>query len=140
MLRHSSTTKHYYWLGLTALAVALFALVHPLAPATSPPAASLAQDASSMAASGPLDGDLNNEGQDDGMANSLAASSGRSVRGQLDNDLDNEGNPDGMSDPLVVLVLGSILVPAVGSSLFLLSLYELPMVGYDCCPTLERPG
>ena len=103
---------------------------------------------------GPLDNHLDNDGQVDCMTNSQLAC-GKPVRGELDNDLDNDGHPDGMAnplfglglgypggmaDPLVGLGLVFLLIPSVGGSLFLLSLYKLPMVGCDYYPPLERPG
>ena len=71
-------------------------------------------------------------------------------RASLDNDLDNDGHvdgiadplgahPDGIATPLVCLVFVSLLIPAVGG-LFLLSLYQLPMVGPGYCLPPERPG
>ncbi len=145
--------RYYYWL-VAALVVALFTLVivggvslffgagvtaesisslHPSAP----PASSAL--AASTAVSGLLDSDANNDGQVDGIADSLVVS-GRPIRGQLDNDLDNDNNPDGIADPLVGLVLVFLLVPSVGASLLVLSLYKLPMVGCDYYLPLERPG
>jgi hypothetical protein len=64
------------------------------------------------------------------------------ARAELDNDLDNDGNLDGLEDPLVVGLggLGLLVLPSVGGSLFLLSLYKLPMVGGDYYLPLERPG
>ena len=64
------------------------------------------------------------------------------ARAELDNDLDNDGNLDGLEDPLVAGLggLGLLVLPSVGGSFFLLSLYKLPMVGGDYYLPLERPG
>jgi hypothetical protein len=124
----------YYW--VVAFVVGLFALVvvascvvfaadpssentslHPSVVASS--ALTQAPTASQRAS---LDNDLNNDGQVDGMVDSLGA------------------HLDGIADPLVGLVIVSLLIPSVGGSLSLLSLYKLPMVGCDYCLTLERPG
>ena len=69
-----------------------------------------------------LDNDLDNDGQVDGIVDSLGA------------------HPDRMANPFVGLAIVSLLIPSVGGSLSLLSLYKLPMVGCDYCLTLERPG
>ena len=146
-----NNTYYYYWVA--AFVIVLLALVagcglffaaaadlrtestsfHPSATASS------ALVEASMTARGSLDNDLDNDGQVDGMTTSQLAS-GKPVRGQLDNDLDSDGHPDGMANPLVGLGLVFLLIPSVGGSLFLLSLYKLPMVGCDYCLTLERPG
>ena len=144
--------SNYYWaaafvLGLSALVLviagtSLFLATDSGAQSTAfqpSAAASSALLKASTAASGSLDSDVNNDGQVDGIADSLVAS-GRPPRGQLDNDLDNDGNPDGMADSLVGLGLVSLLIPSVGGSLVLLSLYELPLVGCDYYLPLERPG
>ena len=62
------------------------------------------------------------------------------ARTEVDNDLDNDGTPDGVADPLVGLGVVLLVLPSVGGSFFLLSLYKLPMVGGDYCLPLERPG
>jgi hypothetical protein len=62
------------------------------------------------------------------------------ARTELDNDLDNDGASDGVADPLVGLGVVLLVLPSVGGSFFLLSLYKLPMVGSDYCLPLERPG
>jgi hypothetical protein len=69
-----------------------------------------------------LDNDLDNDSHVDGIADSLGA------------------HPDGIANPLVCLVFVSLLIPAVGGGLFLLSLYKLPMVGRGYCLPPERPG
>ena len=157
MLGQRTLTKglrvpYYYWVvafvvGLFALVAAswilLFFAAGPSTESTSvhPPVASSALTEASIAEKASLDSDVDNDGQvDSSMANSLVASSGGRLRGWLDNDLDNDGLPDGMTDPLVGLGLVSLLIPSVGGSLVLLSVYKLPMVGCDYCPTLERPG
>ena len=149
-LRLPSSSSYYYcWVvavvvGLFALVVATYVLLFfaagpsPKSTSVHPPVASSALTGAPIAEKGLLDNDLDNDGQVDSMANSLATS-GRSVRGWLDNDLDNDGYPDGMADPLVGLVIVCLLIPSVGGSL-LLSLYELPLVGCDYYLPLERPG
>ena len=124
VLRHTTTIQgYYYWLAGAALAVALFALVPPWVPPLPAPAASTALlEEAPAAVSGVLDNDLDNDGKVDGTADSLGA------------------HLNGIANPLVGLVLVSLLIPSVTGRLLTLSLYELPMVGCEYYLPLERPG
>jgi hypothetical protein len=69
-----------------------------------------------------------------------------SVRATLDNDLDNDSNHDGIADLLaalgsilVVLSIGLLLRPLIGSKL-LLVLREPPKLSSVWPPVLEQPG
>jgi hypothetical protein len=137
VLKHR-TTKGWrlssYWVvafavGLFTLVVVascalLFFAVEPRAESTSfhsSAAASAVLEASIAHERPSLDNDLDNDGQVDGIADSLGA------------------HPNGIANPLC-LVFVSLLIPAVGGGLFLLSLYKLPMVGRGYCLPPERPG
>ena len=123
----------YYWVvafvvGLFALAVVASCVVFAAGPRTEgtslhPSVASSAlTHAPTAAQRASLDNDLDNDSQVDGQGDSLGA------------------HLNGIADPLVGLAIVSLLIPSVGGSLVLLSLYKLPMVGCDYYPPLERPG
>ena len=124
---------YYYW--VVALVVGLFALAGvascvvfaagprtestPLHPSVASSALIQAPIAAQRAS---LDNDSNNDGQVDGIVDSLGA------------------HPDGIANPLGGIVLVFLLIPSVGGSLLVLSLYKLPLVGCDYYLPLERPG
>ena len=120
---------------LVAAGIALLVITEKLAD-SSATAAPLEAPSIPIAASASKDSD--NDGQADETTYPQEFS--LSARPKLDNDLDNDGNPDGMADPLIGLGLGLLVLPSVGGSFLLLSLYKLPMVGGDYCLPLERPG
>ena len=138
MLGQRTITKGFVRLPsnwvVVALVVSLFALaavascvVFTASPSTTgtslhPSVASSALTQAPIAERASLDNDLDNDGQVDGIVDSLGA------------------HPDRMANPFVGLAIVSLLIPSVGGSLSLLSLYKLPMVGCDYCLTLERPG
>jgi hypothetical protein len=119
---------------VVALVVSLFALaavascvVFTASPSTTgtslhPSVASSALTQAPIAERASLDNDLDNDGKVDGTADSLGALL------------------DGMVDPLVDLAIVSLLIPLVGGSLSLLSIYKLPMIGCDYSLPVERPG
>ena len=122
----------YYWVvafvvGLFALAVVASCVVFAAGPRTEgtslhPSVASSALTQAPIAEGASLDTDIDNDSQVDGIVDSLGA------------------HLNGIADPLVGLAIVSLLIPSVGGSLVLLSLYKLPMVGCDYYPPLERPG
>ena len=122
-----------YWVvalvvGLFALAVVASCVVFIAGPRTTgtslhPSVASSALTQAPIAAErASLDNDLGNDGQADGIADSLGA------------------HLDGIANPLGGLVIVCLLIPSVGGSLLLLSLSKLPMVGCGYYQPLERPG
>jgi hypothetical protein len=126
-------SNYYYWVvalvvGLFALAVVASCVVFAAGPRTHstslhPSVASSALTQAPIAAqSASLDNDLDNDGQVDGIVDSLGA------------------HPDGIANPLEGLGFVCLLIPSVGGSLSLLSLYKLPMVGCEYYLPLERPG
>ena len=122
----------YYWVvafvvGLFALAVVASCVVFAAGPRTEgtslhPSVASSALTQAPIAEGASLDTDIDNDSQVDGIVDSLGA------------------HPDGIANPLVGMVLVFLLIPSVGGSLLVLSLYKLPMVGCDYYLPLERPG
>ena len=124
---------YYYWVvalvvGLFALAAVASCVVFAAGQSTEstslhPSVASSALTQAPIAAqSASLDNDLDNDGQVDGIVDSLGA------------------HPDGIANPLVGMVLVCLLIPSVTGRLLTLSLYELPMVGFEYYLPLERPG
>ena len=122
----------YYWVvafvvGLFALAVVASCVVFAAGPRTEgtslhPSVASSALTQAPIAEGASLDTDIDNDSQVDGIVDSLGA------------------HPDGIANPLVGMVLVFLLIPSVGGSLLMLSLYKLPMIGCDYYPPLDRPG
>jgi hypothetical protein len=138
VLGHRPITKgfrlpsNYYWVvafvvGLFAVVAVASCVVFTAGPSTQstslhPSVASSALTQAPIAERASLDTDIDNDGQVDGIVDSLGA------------------HPDGIANPLVGMVLVLLLIPSVSASLLGLSLYRLPMVGCDYYLPLERPG